>query len=263
MQDLKVTIVQSDLHWQSSDANLAMFEEKIWKIEGQTDLIILPEMFSTGFSMDASSLAEPMNFKSFKWMKQQAAQTNAVITGSIIIKDGGNFYNRLFWVEPSGSYDYYDKRHLFRMAEEHHHYSPGNKRIIKSLKGWKVLPLICYDLRFPVWSRNRSLNGEPEYDLLLYVANWPAARITAWDSLLRARAIENLSFTIGVNRTGTDGKGIEYNGHSSVFNYKGEEIFSNEDEEVINTISLSIDELKSFRDKFPAYLDSDSFEIIY
>jgi omega-amidase len=260
MQDLKITIIQSDLHWQDADANLAMFEEKIWKIEGATDLIVLPEMFSTGFSMDAASLAEPVNFKSFKWMKQMAAQTGAVITGSVIIKDGGAYFNRLYWVEPDGSFDQYDKRHLFRMANEHEHYSAGTTRIIKNLKGWKICPLICYDLRFPVWSRNIE-EGDLAFDLLLYVANWPAARSAAWDALLKARAIENLCYTIGVNRVGKDGKGIEYNGHSAVYDFKGEQMFFNEGDEILSSMSLSKESLNQFREKFPAHLDADDFII--
>lgn len=262
MQDLNVTIIQSDLHWQSADANLAMFEEKIWKIGKKTDLIILPEMFTTGFSMDVTLLAEPMNFRSFKWMKQQAAQTGAVITGSIIVKEEGKYYNRLFWVEPDGSYDYYDKRHLFRMADEHHYYSAGNKRLVKKLKGWNIMPLVCYDLRFPVWSRNRSEGDKPEYDLLLYVANWPAARIAAWDALLKARAIENLCYTAGVNRVGKDGKGIDYNGHSGIYDYKGETLFIRKGEETIHSQTLDYNALQAYRSKFPAYLDADNFQLL-
>ena len=261
MQDLRVTLIQADLHWQNPTANLAMLEEKIWEIEGGTDLIILPEMFTTGFTMEVRSLAEPMNFTATKWMKQQAAQTGAVVTGSVIIKENEQFFNRLLWVEPDGTIDTYDKRHLFRMANEDDTFTMGQKRIVKVWKGWKICPLICYDLRFPVWSRNTSSDHVMEYDLLLYVANWPAARISAWDTLLQARAIENLSFVAGVNRTGQDGNGIAYNGHSVIIGPKGTHTRQLTDQEVILTEVLSGTELINFREKFPAYLDTDNFNI--
>jgi omega-amidase len=258
MQDLKISLIQSGLHWESPDANMAMFEEKIWKISEQTDIIILPEMFSTGFTMNAKELAEPMNYKACKWMKQQAAQAKAVVTGSVIIKEDGKFFNRLLWAEPDGQLFQYDKRHLFRMAEEDRTFSAGNKKLIREVKGWKIFPLICYDLRFPVWSRNVA----NEYDLLIYVANWPQARSAAWKTLLKARAIENLSYCAGVNRVGEDGKGIIYSGDSQVISYKGEELFNAGDQECIHTMSLSHDELRTFREKFPADLDADKFEIL-
>jgi omega-amidase len=261
MQDLKVTLIQSALHWQSIGANLAMFEEKIWQINEPTDLIVLPEMFNTGFTMDAKSVAEPMNFTTFKWMKQMAEQTDAVVTGSFIVKENHNYYNRLVWMRPDGSWSKYDKRHLFRMANEHEHFSGGQEIIIEEIKGWKICPLVCYDLRFPVWSRNKSTNGELAYDLLLYVANWPAVRIDAWDTLLKARAIENLSYCLGVNRVGKDGNGIEYNGHSTVYGPKGEEIYFEAEKETIKTIVLSKKDLTKFREKFPAQLDADGFEV--
>ncbi|HXA01837.1 MAG TPA: amidohydrolase [Cytophagaceae bacterium] len=257
MQDLKISLIQSDLHWESPDANMAMFEEKIWKIREQTDIIILPEMFTTGFTMNARELAEPMNYKACKWMKQQAAQTKAVVTGSVIIKEDGKYFNRLLWFEPDGHFFYYDKRHLFRMADEHQTYSAGNKKLIREVKGWKIFPLVCYDLRFPVWSRN--VNNA--YDVLIYVANWPQARSSAWKALLKARAIENLSYCVGVNRVKEDGKGIPYSGDSMVINYKGEELFSCADEECIHTMILNYDELKAFREKFPADMDADKFEM--
>ncbi|MDN5201848.1 amidohydrolase [Fulvivirgaceae bacterium BMA10] len=260
MQDLKVTIIQSDLHWQSVDANLAMFEEKIWQINDQSDLIVLPEMFNTGFTMEAEKFAEPMNSKTFRWMKQQAAQTGAVVTGSFIVQEKGNYFNRLIWMQPDGNYNHYDKRHLFRMSGEHHHYTAGTTRIIQKIGGWKICPMICYDLRFPVWSR-RQETEEMQYDLLLFVANWPAVRVNAWDILLKARAVENLSYVIGVNRVGNDGNEIPYNGHSCVIDPKGKELYFNHDEESIDTISLDYEMLDSFRKKFPAYLDSDDFSI--
>lgn len=261
MQDLKISIIQSELHWQNTQANLAMFEEKIWQIEGPTDLIILPEMFTTGFSMEASSLAEPMNFTTFRWMRQMAQQTKACVCGSFIAKDGENFFNRLLWMKPSGEFHTYDKRHLFRMANEHEHYSAGKHRLVVDLNGWKICPFICYDLRFPVFSRNLNNKGELAYDLAIYVANWPQARVQAWDILLKARAIENLCYVVGVNRVGKDGKEIPYNGHSAVISPRGEEIYSKADTEDIATLSLSYDELAEFRVKFPTQLDADQFTL--
>lgn len=265
MQDLKVSIVQSKTHWESVGANLAMFEEKIWQIEGDTDIIVLPEMFSTGFTMSSQKLAEPMNFTTFKWMRQMAQQTQSVVTGSVIIKEKGLYFNRLLWMEPDGNYTKYDKRHLFRMADEHLHYSAGKKKLVINYKGWKICPLICYDLRFPVWSRNTRQKDiqHLEYDMLLYVANWPAARVNAWDTLLRARAIENLCYTVGVNRIGEDGIGVAYNGHSAIIDPKGNAIFLADDQEIIITSTLSFSDLQSYRKKFPAHIDGDDFLINY
>jgi predicted amidohydrolase len=257
MQNLTVTLIQTPLHWESASANRAMLEEKIWSINQPTDLIILPEMFTTGFSMNAAALAEVMNFETFKWMKQMASQTGAVVVGSVIIKEGSAYYNRLIWMRPDGTYESYDKRHLFRMAEEDKVYTSGEKKIIPVLKGWKILPLICYDLRFPVWSRNKN-NG---YDLLVYVANWPGVRSHAWNTLLKARAIENISYVAGVNRVGEDGKGLTYSGDSAVIDFKGETIFNAADKDCVQTIQLDAGLLQNFREKFPAHLDSDAFNI--
>jgi predicted amidohydrolase len=234
-----------------------MFEEKIWDIKDKPDLILLPEMFTTGFSMNASALAEPLNLTTFKWMKQQAEQTGAVIAGSVIIKEGGNYFNRLLWMTPEGKFSYYDKRHLFRMAGEEKIYSSGSAKTVLEIKGWKILPMICYDLRFPVWSRN--VNNA--FDLLIYVANWPAPRRHAWITLLKARAIENLSYVAGLNRVGEDGKGLHYSGDSAVIDFKGEELYSFGEKEHHETITLSYKALKEFREKFPAYLDADNFSI--
>lgn len=257
MRDLNITFIQSELHWEQPAANLAMFEEKIWKIRDATDLIVLPEMFTTGFTMNAEALAEPMNLTTCKWMKQQAAQSKAVVTGSFIVKANGSYFNRLIWMEPNGNFDSYDKRHLFRMAREHEVYQSGVRRIIKELHGWKICPLICYDLRFPVWSRNK----DNEFDLLLFVANWPEARSLPWKVLLQARAIENLCYVGGVNRVGNDGNDIPYSGDSSLFNYKGEVLYSCKGKEETHSVSLSYLELKEFRKKFPAHLDADEFRI--
>ncbi|MCU0445053.1 MAG: amidohydrolase [Microscillaceae bacterium] len=255
---LTLTLIQTSLHWQDAAANRAMLEEKIWQIGQSTDLIILPEMFTTGFTMQASELAEPMNLHTFKWLKQMAAQTNAVIMGSYIVQENGQYFNRLVWMQPNGEFAHYDKRHLFRMAEEHQTYTGGTKKIIQNLKNWRICPLICYDLRFPVWSRNLNL----EYDMLVYVANWPQARNVAWRTLLQARAIENLSYCVGVNRVGTDGKGIYYSGDSAVIDFKGTHLFQKADEEAIFTITLNKNELLEYRQKFPANLDADKFAIL-
>lgn len=261
MQDLTVTLFQSDLHWHQPEANLAMFEEKIWSLEQTTDVIVLPEMFTTGFTMEASKLAEPMGTRTFKWMKQQAEQSNAAITGSYIVKEGGYYFNRLLWVTPDGNYSAYDKRHLFRMAEEHLTFKAGTERLTVSWKGWNICPQVCYDLRFPVWNRNRLKQGILEFDLLIFVANWPTPRVSAWDTLLQARAIENLCFSVGVNRTGKDGKGVLYNGHSTVVDPKGQVVFFAENTESVHSITLERDGLDRLREKFPVHLDADDFDI--
>lgn len=261
--ELRIALVQTDLHWQDKTANLAMLEEKIWDLKGKCDLILLPEMFPTGFSMEAKKLAEPMNLGIQKWMRQLASQTETVIAGSAIITEGGKFYNRLLWVSPDGYTEHYDKRHLFRMANEQETYSSGKKLPIFHLNGWKICPQICYDLRFPVWSRNGWEDGIAGYDLIFYVASWPAARISAWDALLPARAIENLSYSIGVNRIGVDGNGIAYNGHSAAFDFKGEKLLGLGEAEGVQILTLSSKSLEEYRTKFPAWRDSDSFEILH
>lgn len=261
MQDLAITIVQSTLYWQDAEANLAMFEEKIWKIKESTDIIVLPEMFNTGFTMATKTCAEHSNGRTFRWMKQMAAQTGAVVIGSFIVNDQGGFYNRLFWVEPDGTFAYYDKRHLFRMADEHHHFNAGKTVLIRKWKGWKVCPMVCYDLRFPVWSRNYLEEGQPAYDVLIYIANWPEARIAAWETLLKARAIENLSYVVGVNRVGKDDLDIQYNGSSAFIGPKGEVLWDEQKKEAIKTLTLKANPLITFRENFPALLDADRFKI--
>ena len=256
MQKLKIALVQTDIYWKAIEANLAMLEEKLWQITEPVDLIILPEMFQTGFTMDVDEVSEPMNLTTFKWMKQMAAQKKAVVTGSYIVREKSGVYNRLVWMQPDGNYQIYDKRHLFRMASEDQHFSMGMDRMIVELKGWKICPMICYDLRFPVWTRNRH----QEYDLLLFVANWPASRAHIWDTLLQARSIENLAYTIGVNRVGKDGKEIDYSGHSGAYSPKGETLAFSEAEETM-IIDLSLEDLLAFRERFPAHLDADAFEI--
>ena len=258
MQDLTISLIQTSLHWQEPGANLAMLEEKIWSVDEPSDLIILPEMFNTGFTMEPEQVAEPMNFTTFKWMKQIAGQTKAVVTGSMVIKEDKRYLNRLIWMRPDGTFDYYDKRHLFRMANEQKHYVSGTEKLVVELKGWNISPFVCYDLRFPVWTRNQ---GDSPYDLCLYIANWPAARVNAWDTLLKARAIENLCFCVGVNRIGEDGNKIVYNGHSAVIDPKGNSIAELHENEEIQTITLSKKNLVEYREKFPAFLDADDFTI--
>jgi omega-amidase len=259
MQNLKVSTIQSKLEWEQIDLNLSNLESIIEDLP-PTDVIILPEMFSTGFTMNAEKLAEEPDGKTTMWIHAMAKKTGALLMGSIICKDANQYYNRLIIANPDGIIDHYDKRHLFRMAKEDETFSFGSDRKIFGWKGWNILPLVCYDLRFPVWSRNKGNKGRLEYDLLIYVANWPAQRISAWDILLKARAIENLSYSIGVNRIGIDGNGIEYNGHTGIYDPKGNPIYFSEKEESITTV-ISGEELVSYRNKFPANLDSDEFEI--
>lgn len=261
MKDLTISLIQSNLYWEQIDANLAMFEEKIWSIE-DSDLIVLPEMFTTGFSMNAEQLAEPAGGKTFRWMRQMATQRKVAITGSVITKDQGKFYNRLYFVYPDGSSNQYDKKHLFNLAAEGEFFSPGNERVIVEYLGWRIHPMICYDLRFPVWARSKKTDEQTyEYDLLLYVANWPDTRVNAWDTLLKARAIENLSYCVGVNRIGTDGFSKNYNGHSGIYSPKGEELKFAVDEDEILTTTLSADELLNYRREFPFQEDADNFSL--
>ncbi|MEX2511701.1 MAG: amidohydrolase [Cyclobacteriaceae bacterium] len=262
MNNLVLALFQSNLYWQDRVANLAMFEEKIWELDQSVDIIVLPEMFTTGFTMNTTGFSEPMHFHTTKWMQQMAAQTKSIITGSLIISDGGKFFNRLLWVMPEGQVKYYDKRHLFRMAKEDNHFDMGRKNEIIEWKGWKILPQICYDLRFPVWSRNQvSPKGELEYDLSFYVASWPASRVMAWDALLKARAIENLCYSIGVNRIGTDGNGVAYCGHSAAYDFKGNQLAFAGVQEMVLTVSLNKNELLDYRRKFPAWMDADNYEV--
>lgn len=262
MSDLKVTLIQSDIHWENIDANLAMFEEKIASVKGQTDLIILPEMFSTGFSMNPQKLAEPVNSKTFRWMKMCSAQSEAAILGSYIVQEQGGYYNRCYIVRPDGSFQKYDKRHLFGLAGEDKDYIGGKDRLIFTINNWKIFPQICYDLRFPVFNRSQK-SGEHlyEYDLIIFIASWPKPRIHAWDTLLQARGIENLSYSVGVNRIGTDGSGADYIGHSGVYDYLGQPVVQLGEIETIESATLSKSNLEKFRDKFPFQKDADNFRI--
>ena len=264
---MNITLLQTELYWHDPVANRAMLEEQIAALPQSTDLIVLPEMFTTGFTMDAPAVAEPANLTTLRWLRQMAAQTGAVVTGSYVVREKGpsgtQYANRLIWMQPDGQYDVYDKRHLFRMAGEDGIYTAGQQRIIKTWKGWRICPLICYDLRFPVFSRNVSDADESfAYDLLLYVANWPAVRRHAWNVLLQARAIENLCYVAGVNRVGTDGNGHAYSGDSALINFKGEVLFQQVDQAVAHQQTLSLDELNAFRQAFPANLDADAFSLL-
>lgn len=291
MQDLKITLIQPALHWENAEENLCHFESVIQPFKQTTDLIILPEMFSTGFSMNAESLAEEMNGTSMQWMQRTAEETGAVITGSLIIKEAEKYFNRLIWMRPDGTHEHYDKRHLFGLGDEHKHYSAGKERIIVSLNGWNICPLVCYDLRFPVWCRispqsivhsqqlkqnegqNFDKSDKPnmddgrwtvdkqQYDLLLFVANWPERRNFAWKHLLQARAIENQSYVAGVNRIGNDGNNIYHSGDSSLVSPLGEVIFTQADTAFAKTFALSKEQLNAVREKMPFLRDADNFEV--
>lgn len=259
MNNLKITIIQSNLHWENIDKNLEMFAQKISSVTEETDLIVLPEMFTTGFSMQPQKLAEPMNGKTLKWMKEQAQKKQCVVTGSFICEEDGKYYNRLIWMKPDGSYSVYDKRHLFSMAGEDKHYTAGNKKIMEEIKGWKICPLVCYDLRFPVWSRNTNKN---RYDVLIYIANWPERRAYPWKTLLLARAIENQTYVVGLNRVGNDGNEIYHSGDSAIVNFKGEIISKTPTkEEYIEAITIDYKELEDFRKQFPVLDDADEFRL--
>ena len=258
MQSLKVTTIQTNLYWEDIHKNLEHFNEKLNVLLEPTDIIILPEMFTTAFTMNPLVLAEEHGGEGLQWMQQKAKEKNAVLVGSISVKDKQHYYNRLYWVMPDGTYKFYDKRHLFQMGNEHLHYVAGTKKLIIDYKGWKICPLICYDLRFPVWSRNKK---DDTYDVLLYVANWPEVRSYPWKQLLIARAIENQAYVIGVNRIGEDGNAIKHSGDSCVINPKGEIISTTKaNEDKTETLSLSYTYLDEFRKLFPVMLDGDDFE---
>ncbi|MGQ0740262.1 MAG: amidohydrolase [Bacteroidota bacterium] len=262
MQSLTLTIIQTNLHWEDKTANLQMLEQKISGIKEKTELVVLPEMFSTGFSMRPELLAETMEGDTVLWMKRIAAEKKIILAGSVIIEDAGHYYNRLIWMLPNGQFGVYDKRHRFAYAEEDKHYTAGTKRFITSVKGWKIQPLVCYDLRFPVWTRQQPQSGGAEYDVLIYVANWPEKRIHTWKTLLQARAIENQCYAVGVNRTGGDGNNFHYSGESMVIDPMGEVLYTKKDEEDIFTITLDKSHLDTVREKFPFWKDGDRFMII-
>jgi len=258
MENLKITVFQGYLFWENIDKNLQNIALRLSGIREKTDLIILPEMFTTGFSMEAAALAEPMGGKSMKWMHKIAKQYECVVTGSLIIKDDEKFYNRLIWMRPDGTYECYDKRHLFALGKEHQTYTAGTKKLIVELKGWKICPMICYDLRFPVWLRN----VDEEYDLMLFVANWPERRIAHWRALIAARAIENQAYVIGVNRVGHDGNEVYHSGDSTCIDPNGNVVYYKRDEEDMYTFTIIADEVKKTRRALPFLKDADEFKII-
>jgi len=255
MENLKITIIQPDIVWENIQANLDKYSANIDKIDS-TDVILLPEMFTTGFSMNPEYLKETMDGISVAWMKNAAKKKDASIVGSLIIEDNGKINNRTLWVFPDGRIEFYDKRHLFAMGQEHLHYSAGTEKTIVEFRGWKFCPLICYDLRFPVWSRNTE-----NYDVLIYMANWPSPRHHHWKSLLVARAVENQSYCIGINRTGIDGTGLKYVGDSCMISPKGFAEFMGE-YEAAQTFEISYSELHDYRKNFPFLADRDEFQIL-
>lgn len=280
MSHLSFTLIQTNLSWEDKAANLQMLEEKINSIQHPTQIIVLPEMFNTGFSMKPEELAEDMHGETLQWMKRIAAEKRVIITGSLMIKEPGtsvplennqagevetrttNYYNRLIWMLPNGQYGVYDKRHLFAFAGEDEHYTSGSKRLVASVNGWKINLQVCYDLRFPVWARQQSATGDAEFDVLIYVANWPERRVHAWKTLLTARAIENQCYVIGVNRTGNDGNNIYHSGNSMVIDAMGEVLYEKEHEEDVFSITLSKEKLEEIRHKLPFLKDADDFTIL-
>lgn len=280
MPSLTITTIQSDLYWEDKEANLRMFEQKIDAIDQKTEMIILPEMFSTGFSMNPHRLGEKMDGQTVEWMKRLAAKKRVIITGSVIIEEDGKFYNRLIWMLPVGQYGHYDKRHLFTYAGEDQHYTGGNKRLIASVKGMKLNLQVCYDLRFPVWASQQSFvppllrkkrvsnfdafsePEHPEYDILVYVANWPERRSHAWKTLLQARAIENQCYVVGLNRVGTDGHGIYHSGDSMVVDPLGEVKYQKTHEQDVFTFTIEKEKIDEIRKAFPFWRDSDHFMIV-
>ena len=255
---IKLWLLQLDILWEQPLKNLAKIDRILNKTSSTGDILFIPEMFTTGFSMNPEMLAETMDGPAVSWMKKTASMLNIAVAGSLVIKEHSSFFNRFVFATPSGKLEFYNKRHLFTMDDEEKHYVKGNERIVIEYKGWKILPQICYDLRFPVWSRNQN-----DYDLLVYVANWPQLRNEVWDTLLKARAMENQSYVAGINRIGTDGRMISYSGHTSVYSPKGELLFKAEDnKECLLAIDISYNDMQHFRNNFPVQKDADKFDII-
>ena len=268
-EQLHITLIQPDIVWEDKVANLRQYEETIAGISGIKHVVALPEMFSTGFSMAPERLAEPMSGHTVQWMADMAIKHRCILTGSLIIEEDGKYYNRMLWVQPDGRIGFYDKRHLFGFAGEDKHYSRGETRLIAQVNGWRINLMVCYDLRFPVWARNLPVRpaghladqGE-DYDVLLYVANWPEQRSLAWKTLLQARAIENQCYVVGVNRLGRDGKDNNYIGDSSVFGPLGEKIWQCTNEVACHTVTLEKDHLQHVRNRFPFLNDADRFLLL-
>lgn len=260
--DLNISLVQGATRWHDPAGNRDYYGALMAPLGGRTDLIVLPETFSSGFSNEAIAHAEDMQGPSVAWLREQAQSLNAAITGSVQLRVGEDVFNRLLFVTPAGEVRHYDKRHLFRYADEHKRYASGRERLIVEWRGWNICPMVCYDLRFPVFSRNRH-NAQRgfDYDLLVYVANWPAPRAYAWSTLLRARAIENICFCAGVNRVGVDGNGHEYAGASAVLDFLGTPLSQDSDQELVTTTTLSMAQLHTHREHFPAWMDADRFTL--
>ena len=258
MSTLNIAVIQSELSWHDAPANRDRFAERISSLDASCDLIVLPEMFTTGFSMDAPGQAESMDGPSMQWLADTSAKAGAAICGSLIISDTGHYYNRYILMRPDGSFEHYDKRHLFRLAGEGEHYSAGFAFPVISLNDWRIRPMVCYDLRFPLWSRRHK---DADYDLLIYVANWPSARHHAWETLLRARAIENQCYLAGVNRVGVDGNDLPYSGGSAIVDYLGHDIVNLGANSDTALAALDKAALVRFRDRFPFDLDADSFTL--
>ena len=256
MQPLTVSLLQTDTHWHDAAANRALFDDLFAQVPSAAQLVVLPEMFSTGFTMDSSQVAESMEGATVAWMRERAQSLGKVLCGSMVISAADQYFNRFIWAMPDGELRWYDKRHLFRMANEHEHYAAGSERITLELYGWRICPAVCYDLRFPVWLRNRG-----DYDVLLVVANWPAARRVAWQSLLRARAIENQAYCVGVNIVGDDGNGLHYAGGSGVYAHDGEELSECGNTPSVVTQVLPWQSLQEAREQFPVNLDADDFTL--
>jgi predicted amidohydrolase len=254
---MKIALLQTAVAWENKPLNIRQVEAMLHALPDDVRLAVLPEMFTTGFSMQPTALAESEHGDTLQWMRQTATGRKIALVGSIIAEEGGNYFNRLFFVFPDGSYQKYDKRHLFSMAGETEHYTAGSQRLIVEYEGWRICPLICYDVRFPVWSRNYG----DRYDLLLYVANFPATRMQVWNTLLAARAIENQCYVAGVNRCGMDGAGVAHSGASQVVDFKGNRIAVAGDTESSLTVTLSLVGLRAFREKFPAWRDADAFVV--
>jgi omega-amidase len=256
MQDLKLALIQRELHWENPAANRQQFARDLAALDSDTDLAILPEMFTTGFSMAAEKVAEDEAAVTLPWLQQQAAQHDIAICGSLAVRDNDKVYNRLLFVTPSGDYQSYDKRHLFRMSGEDEHFAGGSDKLIVEYRGWRLCPMICYDLRFPVWTRNQN-----DYDALIFVANWPAKRRTHWRQLLIARAIENQAYCVGLNRVGSDGNKLDYSGDSLVLAADGEMLLDCEDNAGVFHVTLDYAAMERYRSKFPCHKDADTFDL--
>ncbi len=263
MNELRITTVQADLIWENKIENLSKFDELLRGIKrGETDVIVLPEMFTTGFSMNPAAFAETMSDATVSWLKKKAWELDTAITGSFICVENDKYYNRLVWMQPDGTFSIYDKRHRFTLAGEHQYYTEGVERLIVEWRGWRICPLICYDLRFPVWARNRVQGeGLVDYDVLIYIANWPIARSHHWRILSEARAVENQAYVVAVNRVGTDANGYKYRGDTSVIDYAGEILLRCYFSEEVDTTIFSKEKLGNYRKKFGFLADQDTFEI--